>query len=155
MSRTPIPTVSPQGSGGENTSAAGWNETANASGEVAARVGVERVPVVVEQGPVWLARLAYDPPAWLDTALTLVVVATIGLAALGYYRRGIDEAVLREMGTAALTVVCVLGVAAVVRGVAVPGGYVTKALGAGVCGWVLAQLVASGIERVTEGTPHD
>lgn len=70
-------------------------------------------PVCVERGPEWLAQLAYDPPAWLLTAVGGVVIVTIALAALGYHRHGIDEAVVREMADNVLIAICVLGVGVV------------------------------------------
>jgi hypothetical protein len=70
-------------------------------------------PVCVERGPEWLAQLAYDPPAWLSTVIAGVVILTISLAALGYHRHGIDEAVLREMADNVLIAICVLCVGVV------------------------------------------
>lgn len=148
ITRTPTPNGSTTTPSVYNTSNA--SGSGSGSGEVVATTG-DGVPVVVEQGPAWLARLAYDPPGWIEPAMAVVVVGVIGLAALGYHRHGIDEAVLEEMATAAITVFCVLGVAAVVRAPELPGGYVTKVLLAGVGGWLLAQGVVHGVERVTAG----
>jgi hypothetical protein len=140
---TPTPTPTPS-----NATAANATSTTS-GGEVAARVGAERLPVVVEQGPVWLAQLAYQPPGWLRPALAVLLVAVVGLSVLGYRRHGIDEDVLGEMATAALTVVFVFALGFGLP--SLPGGWAIETLVIGVGGWGLAQMVASGAQRVADG----
>jgi hypothetical protein len=109
----------------------------------------------VEHGSAALARLAYNPPAWLGTALKIGAVAIVGLAALGYRRAGgLDEDVILEMGENGLTVVFALVAAnAVVRLTA--WSYPVQVLAGGVGGWLAAQALVRGVQWATDGQGDD
>lgn len=119
------------------------NGTANASIQ-SSRPGTQ---VVVEEGPVWLAKLAFQPPGWLFDVIWLVVVLVGILTALGLYRNGIDEDVIREMSLAALTVVGAIVAANLVGSVGwLP--WAAKAIIAGGSGWVAARGIERGADRI-------
>lgn len=133
---TPIPTESSPGQPNHTA-------TANTSGEVVkSRPGGPLI--IVESGPRWLVELAYQPPAWMDTAIVIIVVVTVGLAALGAYRHGtFDRALQRDLLRNGGTVVAVLGLGAAVRGVE---PYWAAMLGAGIGGWALANGVVVAVD---------
>jgi len=128
------------------------NTTANATatggqGKVVARLGAERIPVVVQEGPAWLGGFLYAPPPWIGAAIKVIVLLiALGVVA-GYLRHGVDENVLEEMAFAVFVVVGVLGLAEVVRSGVVPGPYVARMLVAGVGGWALAHGFVRGVDR--------
>jgi hypothetical protein len=60
------------------------------------------VEATVRSGPVWLVRLAYQPPTWLTGALLASLLVVGALAAVGYRRHGLTPEVLTEASTNAL-----------------------------------------------------
>jgi len=107
-------------------------------------------PVTVDYGPLWLARLAYQPPPWVGILLKAVVVLLATGVAIGYYRHGIDDATVRQLTETASVLVAVFFVAHGVSGLPwLP--YWAGAVSGGVGGWLLGKGVFVGFERVFDG----
>lgn len=88
------------------------NGTANGTEPIIVEDGT---PLVVEQGPVWLADILFGPPRAVVLLLSLLVCVGIAVVVLLIVRRDIDrrdveamaQNVLTVVGTAAATTVCV------------------------------------------------
>lgn len=95
------------------------------------------VPVQVEQGPRWLVALAFDPPAWVDVGLGLVVLLVLVLVALSLYRNdGLPEGAGREILQNLATVIGAAGITALLVATA-PLPYVLDVVGGGLGGGLL------------------
>jgi hypothetical protein len=108
-------------------------------------------PVRVDRGPLWLARLAYQPPSWIGAAIKGLVVVLIAGVAVGYHRHGVDEQVIREWTETAIVLVSVLFVANGLAGVTwLP--YWAGAVSGGVGGWIIGQTVVGGLNWFFTGS---
>ncbi|MGZ0745720.1 hypothetical protein [Haloparvum sp. AD34] len=107
--------------------------------------------IVVEQGPVWLAKLIYAPPWWLLPLLKVVSVCVVGLAAVGYWRHGVSPEVIRESAENGLIALCCLGTSKVVVNT-VDLGYVYEViLGAG-GGYLIAMAIVKASYKIADRT---
>ena len=113
------------------------------------------LPIVVAQGPAFLARLLWNPPGWLNPLIGLLVVVTIGLAVVGYRRHGgLDPELLADMGQNVSIVAFALILTYMVRGI--PGiPYVVDVAVGGVGGWVLAVVARHVVEEARTGRDAD
>lgn len=108
--------------------------------------------VHVQQGPVELVNLAFNPPPWLHTAISLVVLVVAILVFVGLIRHGIDDDVLEEMAQIVFIVIGVL-VMTNLSGTFLPLPYIGDVLVGGFGGYLLAQIlthaVYKGVQSVT------
>jgi len=64
----------------------------------------EGIPVIVEQGPPWLARLLYQPPGWLPPLLALAIIAGSVWVAYQLAERDLERDAVLAMVQNVLTV---------------------------------------------------
>jgi hypothetical protein len=99
--------------------------------------------IQVDQGPVWLARLLYDPPWWLPLSAYAVLGLVALLAAVSVRRRGVEREQLAEMAYRATFLGSVLVAALALREAALFPYSVNVAgavlVGAGVDRWARNQ----------------
>jgi hypothetical protein len=108
-------------------------------------------PVRVDRGPLWLARLAYQPPPWIGTGIKGLLVVLLAGVAVGYHRHGVDEQILREWTETAIVLVSVLFVANGLAGATwIP--YWAGAISGGVGGWIIGQAVVRCFYWFFDGT---
>lgn len=128
------------------------NQTAAADsgGDV---IVVDGTLVHIERGPAWLADLLIGPPTWVQVTLAAIAVVTIGLAALGYRRHGLDREVLEEMAQIGTIVFCITVSTIMLRELAITG-YLVNVLAGTAGGYALAQyLIRSYYRQESASTP--
>jgi hypothetical protein len=111
--------------------------------------------VTVDRGPRALVALGYSPPSWFMPLVGVAALGVVGLAAVGYHRHGVDEAVILEVGEIGLTAIAAMALASWLSSAG--ASYPVLVLGSGAGGWLATQLLVRGIEWATEGpmTPAD
>jgi hypothetical protein len=72
------------------------------------------------------------------------------LAAVGYHRHGVDEAVILEVGEIGITAIAAMALASWLSSAG--ASYPVLVLGSGAGGWLATQLLVRGIERATSMT---
>jgi len=104
-------------------------------------------PIILEEGPAWLAALVYDPAGWVPVALALVGLCVVAGVALVWrrYGRPTDEQ-LHDAAANGLTVLFVAGVVPALQAF-VTWPYVADVVVGGVLAWALAVL---GVTSVVE-----
>ncbi len=118
-----------------NSSVAGWHDGK---------------PVVVEQGPKWLAELAYGGPEWLPMLLNLAFLALVAAVIIYVLERGVTVEQAVGVVENAVLVGTVMLLSYIARdGLALP--YVVDVAVGGVGGFVVSALVFRAVEdRVRE-----
>ena len=97
-------------------------------------------PIVLQEGPVWLAALVYDSPAWLPLVGALVGLCIVAGVVLVWRRRGApDTESVHEAAANGLTVVFAIATVTGLQSVVV-WPYVADVLVGGVLAWGLAVL---------------
>lgn len=95
-------------------------------------------PIILEEGPAWLAALVYDPPAWVPFVAALAGLCVVAGVLLVWRRFGRpDDDALHEAAANGLTVLFAI---ATVTGLqaAVAWPYLADVLVGGILAWVLA-----------------
>lgn len=122
------------------------SETATPNGTVVGMTEGGR-PIILEEGPAWLAALIYDPPAWVPVVLALVGLCAVAGVALAWRRYGRpDDETVHEAAANGLTVLLAVAVVPALQAFfAWP--YLADVVVGGVLAWALAVL---GVRSVVE-----
>lgn len=127
----------------------GGTETANGTA-----VYQDGHPIVVEQGPPWLAELLYAPPEWLVwTTYLLIAVALLALG-VGIWRAEIEdyEAFVGEVAEELFVVGCVAGGSVALTYLAALPYWIDVLAGC-TLGYCVSQAILVGLPRVLPGDP--
>jgi len=104
-------------------------------------------PIILEEGPAWLASLVYDPPSWLAVVLSLVGLCTVAGVVIVWRRRGAPEPDdWHDAAANGLTVLFAVGLVSALQA-AVSWPYVLDVVVGGVGAWALAVV---GVRSVVE-----
>lgn len=109
-------------------------------------------PIIVEQGPDWLALLLFDPPAALVWGLVVIVAATVVGAIYALTRVDISADALREIGSN-LLLAASIGVGTQLSVTTLAVGYALD-VGIGVvAGILLTELLVRAYDRLSWSVP--
>lgn len=104
-------------------------------------------PIVLEEGPAWLATLVYDPPTWLPVVLSLVGLCAVAGVVVVWRRHGAPEPDDWHDAVAnGLTVLFAVALVSALQA-AVTWPYLVDVLVGGVGAWALAVV---GVRSVVE-----
>jgi len=121
-------------------------ETATPNGTVVGMTGDGR-PIILEEGPAWLAALIYDPPSWVPVLLALVGLCAVVGVALAWRRSGRpDDETIHEAAANGLTVLLAAAVVPALQAF-VGWPYLADVVVGGIVAWALAVL---GVRSVVE-----
>jgi hypothetical protein len=109
-------------------------------------------PIVIEQGPEWLAMLLYDPPTVLVWALVAVAVATVAGGVYALTRVDVSPTALREIASN-LVLATSIAVATHLSVTRLAVGYVLD-VGIGVvAGVLLTEMLVRAYDRLSWSVP--